>query len=227
MPAQLPMHLVQLESLPSALDLLRYLANHAEEAAFPEEMMEDLAISERRYSKAMRRLVTNSYTQMLPDNRFELTHKGISAAEELAVYDADAPTSAPIAQGSVERDLIVAVPFQLAAGEPAEILVGFEPMSSSSFARSTEVVLRFEAIHASLSVRDESVTLDSGALVQRLMMTPSFYDQARLKVQVFQISEDGEDLSDCGGLYVDLDVVASQPNTTLVAYNSSVTLSLA
>lgn len=224
MPAQLPMHLVQLESLPSALNILRYLGRHVEGAAFPEEMMDDLNISERRYSKAMRRLVTNSYTQMLPDTRFELTRKGHSAAEELTVYDADAPVHTGVSEGMVERDLVIALPRQLAAGEPADILVGFEPASASSFASPLGIVLRFEALNASVSTTDELTRLGSSAAVHRVTLTPSFYDQARFKVQVFQLSEDGEDLTDCGGLYVDIPVVTAQPDTRLIAYNSSVTL---
>ncbi len=222
MPAQLPMHLVQLESLPSALDLLRYLAKHPEGAAWPEEMMDDLQISERRYSKAMRRLVTNNYTQMRWDNRFELTLKGKAAADELAAYDAQAPTKSDAKQGTIQRNLVIALPRQLAAGEPVEVLVGFEP-TSQGFTPPADVVLRFEGLHADLSTRDELIKLTPTAQICRLMLVPSFYDAVRLKVQVFQLSEDGEDLTDCGGTYIDVDVVAAQPNNVLTAYSSPIT----
>lgn len=221
MPAQLPMHLIQLESLPSALDLLRYLAKHPERAAWPEEMMDDLQISERRYSKAMRRLVTNNYTQMRGDNRFELTRKGEAAAQELAAYDAEAPTSDASAQGTIQRTLVVALPRQLAAGQPVDVVVGFEPVAQG-FTPPADVVVRFEALHADISTRDEMLKLSRAAEVCRLTLTPSFYDAVRLKVQVFQLSEDGEDLTDCGGTYVDVDVVAAQPNNVLTAYSSKI-----
>ncbi len=225
MPAQLPMHLVQLESLPSALDLLRYLAKHPERAAWPEEMMDDLQISERRYAKAMRRLVTNNYTQMRFDNRFELTRKGEAAAEELAAYDAEAPSNSASKQGTIQRNLVIALPRQLAAGEPVEVMVGFEP-TSHGFTPPTDVVLRFEAFHADLSTRDELIKLTPTAQVCRLMLVPSFYDAVRLKVQVFQLSEDGEDLTDCGGTYIDVDVVTTQPNNVLTAYSSPITFKM-
>jgi DNA-binding MarR family transcriptional regulator len=222
MPAQLPMHLVQLESLPSALDLLRYLAKHPERAAWPEEIMDDLQISERRYSKAMRRLVTNNYTQMRGDNRFELTRKGEAAAEELAAYDAEAPASNASALGKIQRTLVVALPRQLAAGQPTDVLVGFEPVAQG-FTPPADVVVRFEALHADISTHDQRLKLSRAAEVCRLTLTPSFYDAVRLKLQVFQLSEDGEDLTNCGGTYIDVDVVAAQPNNILTAYSSEMT----
>jgi predicted transcriptional regulator len=218
MPAQLPMHLIQLESLPSALDILRYLAKHPERAAWPEEMMNDLQISERRYAKAMRRLVTNNYTQMRVDNRFELTRKGQAAVEELAAYDASAPAASAPTSSTIHRELVIALPRQLAAGTPAEVMIGFEP-AAQGFASPKDVVLRFEAVHADLSTRDEMLKLTRTAEVRRLTLTPSFYDTVRLKVQVFQLSDDGEDLSDCGGTYVDVGVVAADPDEALTAYS--------
>lgn len=222
MPAQLPMHLMQLESLPGALDILRYLAKHPEGAAWPEEIMDDLQISERRYSKAIRRLITQEYTRMRSDHRYELTHKGTAAAEELAAYDAQAPAEHPSASANVQRALVVALPRQLAAGEPTEVIVGFEP-TQNGFRTPADVVLRLEALHADLSTRDEMMRLTHAAEVRRFTLTPSFYDAVRLIVKVFQLSEDGEDLTNCGGTYIDVDVVAAQPNNLLTAYRADIT----
>jgi hypothetical protein len=55
-------------------------------------------------------------------------------------------------------------------------------------------------------------------------ITPENYNQIRLKMQVFQLSPDGEDISDCGGLYIDVNVQASGPADNLVAYSTSLEL---
>jgi hypothetical protein len=221
MAVELPMHLKQLEPLPSALDIIRYLAKHPEGAAYPEEICDDLEISERRFSKAMRRLVTNNYMQMRGDSRYELGRKGVTSAEELAEYDAQAPSDGGAGAGKVSREMVIALPRQLVAGETSSVHIGFEPLSEG-FSSPADVILRFEVLNGSLNNRDEMLKLGASAYKQTVELTPSFYDQVRFKVQVFQLSEDGEDLSDCGGLYVDVDVVPANPVQTLTAYNGSI-----
>ncbi len=221
MAVELPMHLKQLEPLGSALDIIRYLAKHPEGAAWTEEICDDLDISERRFSKAMRRLVTNNYMQMRGDSRYELGRKGVSSAEELAEYDAQAPLGNNTETGKVSRDIVVAMPRQLVAGQPTDVTIGFEPLSDG-FDTAADVVLRFEVLNGSLNTRDEMLKLGASAHKQTVELTPSFYDQVRFKVQVYQLSPDGEDLSECGGLYVDVDVVPTDAIHTLTAYNANV-----
>lgn len=222
MSAQLSMPLMQLESLPSALDIVRYLAKHPEHAAWPEEIMDDLQISERRYAKAIRRLVTLEYARMRGDNRYELTRKGEAAADELIAYDAQTPSSNHQGAPLLRRHVVIALPRQLAVGQPTEVLIGFEP-TSSGFVTPVEVALRLETHHAELNIRDELLKLSRAAITRRFTLTPSFYDAVRLTVKVFQLAADGEDLTYCGGTYVDVHVVPAQPNNLLTAYRAAIT----
>jgi hypothetical protein len=222
MPIELPMHLKQLEALPSALDIIRYLANHPLGAADPEEICADLNISDIRFRKAMRRLVTNNYMQMRSDQKYELVRKGISSAEELAAYDAEAPDNSGLALGMVAREMVVALPRQLATGQTVTAYVGFKPHDGTGFETAADVVLRLEAVHGYLNTTDEMVRLDKRSYRKAIDITPENYDQLRLKIKVFQLSDDGEDLHDCGGIYVDVDVVEDHPIPNMIAYNADI-----
>lgn len=221
---ELPMHLKQLEALPSALDILRYLAQQEDTAASPEDVCDALGISDRRFNKALRRLVTNNYMNMRADFLYELTRKGKSSAQELAEYDAAGPRSDGLAAGQVSRDVVIAIPRQLTSGQPTEILFGIEPHSGDGFRTPTDVVLRLDVVNGSMNTRDRMVQLGASAYRSSFSVTPGNYDQIRFKIQVFQLSEDGEDLSDCGGMYVDVGVVEHDVSANMVAYSTSVTL---
>jgi hypothetical protein len=221
MVAELPLHLKQLEALPSALDILRYLATAPDNAAYSDTIADDLNISETRCGKALRRLVTNQYVVMRSDRVYELGRKGAVAAQELAEYDATAPKGG-LPAGKLPRELVVALPRQLVSGQATDVLVGFAPYYGDGFNTPTDVIVRFDALYATLSSRDEMLKLDNGAYRQTLTITPQAHDQLRLKVQVFQLSEDGEDLTDCGGMYVDVDVVTQAHINPQIAYNTMI-----
>lgn len=221
MTAQLPMHLIQLEPLPGALDIIRYLARHPEGAASADDICDDLELSERRWGKALRRLITNNYIEQRPDGRYELARRGITSAQELAEYDANATDDGDAGAGKIARDVVIALPRQLVAGKSSEVLVGFAPVSSD-FSSPADVVLRYEAVHGTLSTRDSMVKLGAASHRESITLTPQQYDTVRLKVKVFQLAEDGEDLTDCGGIYIDVDVVEENPNSMLVAYSANI-----
>lgn len=222
MAAELPMHLKQLEPLTGALDMLRYLADGAADA---ESIQGDLELSDRSFDKAKRRLVTNDYINVRSDGIIELTQKGIQSAQELADYDANAPTTSG-AQGKVQRRVLVALPRSLVAGQPTEVTIGFEADQSGQFPAAADVVLRCSALYAKLSTSsDENVRLGRDSLKHSLLLTPEQYDQIRFKLQVFQLSQDGEDISKCGGLYVDVNVQAGGQVGALVAYSANLEFS--
>jgi hypothetical protein len=221
MVAELPLHLKQLEALPSALDILRYLATAPDNAAYSDTIADDLNISETRCGKALRRLVTNQYVVMRSDRVYELGRKGVIAGQELAEYDANAPKGG-LPAGKLPRELVVALPRQLISGQATEVLVGFAPYYGEGFSTPSDVIVRFDALYATLSNRDEMLKLDNGAYRQTVTITAQAYDQIRLKIQVFQLSEDGEDLTDCGGMYVDVDVVTQANVNPQIAYNTMI-----
>ena len=89
MAATLPLYLQQLEPLPGALDIIRYLNRSGVSDGIT--VADDLGLSDRSFDKAKRRLVTNGYIAARSDGIMELTQKGNNAARELAAYDASAP----------------------------------------------------------------------------------------------------------------------------------------
>lgn len=214
--AELPLHLKQLEPLPSALDILRFLYELGDHAADLDDICDELDISERRFRKATRRLVTTDYITMRSDMVYELTQKGMDAGEELATYDAAAGDDSG---DKLQRRMIVVLPRVLVAGESAVLQYGFEP-TAQGFESPVNLVVRFETTHADLSSdSDEQISVGSHAFVERLEITPHYYDRARLKVQVYQLSADGDDLTDCGGMYVDLFVEENaREHNPMIAY---------
>lgn len=218
MSVELPLHLKQLEPLPGALDTLRLLSQRP---ADEDTICDVLKLSTIAFGKVKRRLVTNQYVTMRSDGIFELTQKGRSAAGELREYDANAPSIDPRANGKVQRRVLVAVARTLIAGHPSPVMIGFAPDDTGMFPADADVVLRLSAIHARLSVNgDQIVKPGSGIFRHELQLTPEHYDQIRLKMQVFQLSADGEDISDCGGLYIDVDVEPEGTPGGMVAYSA-------
>lgn len=74
--------------LPQALDVIRYLATR-EEGASVEEIMRGTGLGERICGKAIRRLVTRYYADMISPGVYRLSARGREAAQELHAYDGD------------------------------------------------------------------------------------------------------------------------------------------
>lgn len=219
--AELSMDLKRLESVGSALDIIRFL--HAQPAGYADsdDIMEGLDISERRFGKAVRRLVTTGYIQMRSDYVYELTTQGVTAADELAAFDAAAPADSGIDSG-LQRKILIAVPRSLVASKPSSLHIGFPP--DSAFQTMSQVVVQISAVHADLDP-DADIMLDLGteAVAQQLSITPQAYDQVRLRLQAYQLSPNGDDVSPCGGMYVDVDVVPDGEPGGLIAYGVDLT----
>lgn len=218
MAAELPIHLKQLEPLTGALDMLRMLARGSADGT---EVADSLGLSDRSFDKAKRRLVTNGYIAARSDGIMELTQKGMNAASDLAEYDANKPASSGLGHGKVQRRVLIALPRTVTAGQPTQVIVGIEPDASGQFRHATDVVLRFSALNAQLHINGDAMLKVGGAAARHMLqLTPEAYDQMRFKMQVFQISPDGEDITDCGGLYVDVAVQPAGEPGGLVAYSA-------
>lgn len=87
--AELPFHLKTIEPLPGALDILRYLGTLDSFTADADDICDSLDLSDRRFSKAIRRLVTKEYVVMDGDMVYRLTEQGQGAVEEIADFDAE------------------------------------------------------------------------------------------------------------------------------------------
>ena len=81
-----------------------------------------------------------------------------------------------------------------------------------------------ETLNSTLAETDDKVIrLGSGQQIVDASLTPDWFDQMRFKLQVFQLSTDGEDLHICGGMYVDLNVQAEGMPGEVVAFSTELT----
>jgi hypothetical protein len=219
---ELSIELKKLETLRGAFDILRYLSED-DTPTGADDICDDLDMSDRRFGKAIKRLVTRSYVQMNSDYAYFLTQKGIDAAEELAAFDAGGGSKQSTNENKVMRRLLVAMPRQLTAGKTTDLHVGIESANGSSLATPADIVMRVSAVHALLSGNDDEIMkLSDAAMTQTLQLTPEMYTEVRVKIQIFQIAPNGEDINMCGGLYVDVDVNTSDSQDGLIAYASDV-----
>jgi len=225
--AELPFHLKRFEPVKGALDTLRYLAEAGDEYPDADDLIDELGISERAFNKAIRRLVTLGYVQMSADGLYQLTHNGEKSVVELAEYDAAAGGGAPVTTSSnkIQRRLVLAVPRTLVARETAPLHIGFHPDDGNSLSSPANLVLRVDAINAEVEGgNDDMLQLGNDSAAAQLSVTASTYDQARIRVQILQLSSAGDDVSKSGGLYVDLDVLSSGEPGQMTAFGATIEL---
>lgn len=211
--AELPIDLRKLETLTGALEMIHYLSTVPD--AGVEDFMDDLGLSERSVMKAIRRLATNGYVQMTGDYIYTLTPKGAESAQVLAEHFSGSAEDAPD-NGKVMRQLVIALPRNLVVGETSPLHIGFAP--SDEFTGATDVVLRLSPTYADIGGFDEMVQLGSDALVVETEITPQDRDQARIKLEVYELSADGDNLDVAGGMYVDVVVLPEGDTGELIAY---------
>lgn len=217
-------NLKKLQTLRGAFDIIRYLGE-GDDPASADDICDDLDMSDRRFGKAIKRLVTRSYVQMNSDYEYFLTKTGIEAAEELVAFDAAGGADDGFDNNKVIRRLLIALPRELTAGQPTDMYVGIEDDSEDSLASPADVVMRVSALNASLSgADDEIVKLNNNQLTKLLQITPEMYTQVRVKVQVMQLAPNGEDITVCGGLYVDVAVGTDNSQNSLIAYAADIAL---
>jgi predicted transcriptional regulator len=223
---ELPFHLKALP--PEALDVLRYFGNLDEPVAYADEISEGVGLSERTFGKVIRRLVTKGYLNMDGDQAYRLTDQGDSAVNELADYDAETPQDKPARQAAaaqqVRHHAVLVMPRVLTANTPTKVHIGFEPGANS--AAPADVVVRLSVINGEPN-RPQEVSLDlsGGAESREFEVTAGAFKQVRLKVQVFQLGPNPDDIAVAGGMYVDADVtpVLDPAQARLVAYGTDLT----
>lgn len=222
---ELPFHLQTLEPLPGALDIIRFLGALDEPHADVEAICETLDMSDRRFNKAIRRLVTKGYVQMVGDMTYTLTRDGRAAAVTLAEYDglhpAAAAPAASAAPGETSARLVVAVPQVMAAQRPNKVIVGID---GGGISTAGELVVRLSVLNGDPFQPVDAVFALDGEPVQYVYtVTPDAYDQVRIRVEVYQLGPNADDISVSGGLYVDAGVSGSTVNSApMVAYGSDI-----
>lgn len=212
---ELPFHLQTLP--PEALDVLRFFHEAGEESDV-ESICAGTGLSDRGFSKAIKRLVTKGYAAMVEVGIYRLTDNGVTVAGELAEYDANAPAHTEEDDTpTIQRRLVLAAPRTLPAGQPATVLVGFDRADVGG-----DIVLQLSMLHGTVNgKRKDTFTLDTEpAHTQFTVTAESGRRKARLKVEVFQLGPNPDDINEAGGMYVDVDIATSAAE--LVAYATEV-----
>ncbi|MCA9912598.1 MAG: hypothetical protein KC496_04600 [Anaerolineae bacterium] len=213
--ADLPLDLQKLQTVRGALEILVYLYGRPDFVADPDDIMDDLDMNTRRFDKAKRRLVTTGYIQMRGDYLYELTPKGEESAELLThMVEQDEAQSA----NKVQREIVLALPRNLVAGQESPLQIGFAPQLEQGH---TDIILRLQAIHAEIGDYDEIIHLNANKHIIETTIQPLAYDQARLRLEVFQTSASSDDLTDCGGLYVDVLVMDGGDTGEMMGYSAT------
>ncbi|NWG15425.1 MAG: hypothetical protein HXY41_02205 [Chloroflexi bacterium] len=205
---ELPFHLRALP--PESLNVLRFFGTLDEPLAHASIIMEEAGLSERAFGKVVRRLVTKGYLQMGGDHLYRLTDFGQRAVDELSGYEESAPPNQarddykPAAAQRQTRRLLVVVPRRMAAGVSSRVQVGFDRGEDPS---PVELVVRLSVVNGEpLRPQERTYNLSQAADYQIFNVTPGRYTRMRLRVQVYQLGPNPDDIAVAGGLYVDVPV---------------------
>lgn len=220
---ELPFHLKTLEPLPGALDILRYVGGLGGESADADQICEALDMTDRRFSKAIRRLVTKDYLSMEGAMVYRLTNLGERAVEELREYDEatggirriSAPRKVDVI-GS--RRLVVAVPRSVAANSDSHVVVGFHPGSLGGLS-SADIVVRVSATDGQPENPEDLLFALSESHAQEAIPVKTTSAALRLRLEVYQLGELG-DIQPIGGMRVDVPV--GKADSGFIAYGTDV-----
>lgn len=222
----------QLRALPpDALDIIRFLGTLDDPLAHANTIADEVGLSDRSLGKAIRRLVTKGYLQMGIDQMYRLTEQGERAARELVVYDAesggaDSESESPVVL-QVERQAVLVISQPLMAGQPAQFYVGFQPAANGQRLNdSAQIAMRVFILNGEPDQPQEAILeLGNEPDYHAFAITPGLYRQARIRLQVFQLGPNPDDIEDCGGMYIDPAVTdVSENGTMLTAYTTKLKL---
>ncbi|MBZ0298471.1 MAG: hypothetical protein K8J31_01970 [Anaerolineae bacterium] len=218
----LPSHLRALP--PSAVEVVVYLSKHDMHMAGVDDICEEVGLSERGFGKAIRSLVTKGYVVMDGDQIYRLTDQGGAVAEEIAEYfgDDEAEEDPDAAVEQFTRRMVLVMPNRLVARQPTHVIVGFHPLREQT--NLPVVVARLSMINGEPAIPQEAAfELTGEAAQQDFLITPDAYAQARVRVEVFQLGDNPDDIVVAGGLYVDVDVTAEGDPGERVAFGTDIT----
>lgn len=225
--AQLPFELQKLP--PQALDVLRFFAQNGNVAADDYDIMEGADLSERSFSKAIKRLVTKKFAEMDSARMYTLTDKGVNLMNELAKYDQEAGNSTPQAEAApamtgtpTQCRLTVVLPEPLIAGEETQVFVGLDGGLEQG---STNVFVRLSMVNGTPQKQEETLPVMSSSTHTAFKITAEQFTQARLRIEALQADEYSGDLHIAGGMYVDVDVSKDDNSPAqLAAFGTDVTV---
>lgn len=209
---------------PGALDIIRYLFQQDNYAAFDAEMQEALGLSERAFGKAIRRLVTQDYVELQLDGTYALSERGVQAAEAVEAFDAEAMyevsaeeaalASSQEAGAEIEmeeaviRRVLAVHPRTFVAGQPGYFFLRVEAPGGEDGQASQPMTVMFRLASECRVTPDQqelAVPPDTATPATRFELTPPAAGEFRTVVEAFQVGE--LDLIEAGRLEVTLKVV--------------------
>jgi predicted transcriptional regulator len=212
---------------PEAVDILRYYTRLNADSAHSDSIVEGAGLTDRGFGKGIRRLVTKNYVVMSSDQVYRLTDPGRRVIEELKAFEGDAPQKPAKTEARfVRRHLVLVVPRALPAGESVEIALGFEEAADEEYLNApANMLIRLAVLNGEPKrPREASFMLTNRQMQQSFEITAGRFTQARVRVEICQYRDDGDDFDFCGGLYVDLPVTLDSMIPPPTAYGVDVIL---
>jgi hypothetical protein len=217
-----------LQTLPSeAIDILRYYGQISTDSAHADAITEGASLSDRSFGKGIRRLVTKNYLVMSSDQVYRLSESGRRVVEELKAYESGAPRQSQNGDARfLRRRLVLVAPRTLPAGQPTEVVLGFdEATAEEALNAPVNMLVRLSVVNGEpRRPEDAMVMLTNQHAQQAFEINAGHFTQARLRVEICQARDDGDDFDFCGGMYVDLPVSATPGQQPLAAFGVDVIL---
>ena len=212
---------------PEAIDILRYYTRLNADSAHSDSIVEGAGLTDRGFGKGIRRLVTKNYVVMSSDQVYRVTDQGRRVIAELKAFDGDTPQKNAKSEARfVRRHLVLVTPRVLPASESVEIALGFEEANDEEYLNApANMLIRLAVINGEPHrPREASFMLTNRRMQQSFEITAGRFTQARVRVEVCQYRDDGDDFDFCGGLYVDLPVSLDNSPQAPAAYGVDVIL---
>jgi hypothetical protein len=223
--------LTELNKLPSqAIQILRFYLSQGTDPAYDYEIMDGTGLTERGFSKGIKRLITRQFAAMDVRRKYALTRKGEALMAEFKTHedsggykpigasDDDGAVGAP----PVECRLTLVTPSPLIAGQNSQVFVGLNDGLPTGEA---ELVLQVSVVNGQPTEQRSAITLQRSAAYASFRVTPGNYQQVRLRVTALQTDAFSGDIQPVGGMYVDINVSDNSRSTTeLAAYGTIITV---
>jgi Mn-dependent DtxR family transcriptional regulator len=243
----LPFHLKTIEPLKGALDIIRLLGATDEQTVHADAICDQLGLSDRSFSKAIRRLVTKGYVVMDGEMEYRLTEQGQDSVDELRSYDEATGGGLELVSESeddedfedfeideadetrtVARRLVVAAPMQVVAEQANPCMVGVHPASESAeIDRTAELVVRVTVVNGEPERPEDLIfSLSNDSAQQSLVITPHLFSEIRVRVEAFQLGDNPGEIQQAGGMYFDIPVTTTADNASLTAYGTDIQLTV-
>ena len=193
---------------PQALDILRYMGRLSLDQADSDTIMGGTGLSERSFSKGIKRLVTKNYMSMDSARIYHLTQKGSGAITDIAAYDEESGGVVSFGQttDSFEYDLCVVVPpGTYNVSQRGTLMLGLEP-TDTPLSGEVHLIIRLDCIGGDITHREftASISPDLPVVVAEFDVIPDGSTGAfRLRVEAFQ-SIRMDLLEEAGGMYFDI-----------------------